>query len=131
MRQDAESAGPQWANLADSRVTQVGRMLRRMRIDELPQLWNIMVGDMAFVGPRPERPEFVARLELGIPFYRQRHLIKPGLTGWAQICFPYGASEGDAREKLSYDFYYLKNMSIPLDLQIVLQTIGAVAKGSR
>jgi lipopolysaccharide/colanic/teichoic acid biosynthesis glycosyltransferase len=106
-------------------------MLRRMRIDELPQLWNIMVGDMAFVGPRPERPEFVARLELGIPFYRQRHLIKPGLTGWAQICFPYGASEGDAREKLSYDFYYLKNMSIPLDLQIVLQTIGAVAKGSR
>ena len=102
-----------------------------MRIDEIPQLWNILCGEMALVGPRPERPEFVSKLTQTIPFYRQRHLIKPGLTGWAQICYRYGSSEDDAREKLSYDFYYLKNASLLLDFQICLQTISEVTRGSR
>jgi len=131
MRVNAEASGAQWASPSDSRVTRIGRLLRRSRIDELPQLWNIICGEMSVVGPRPERPEFVERLEKAVPYYRQRHSIKPGLTGWAQINFPYGASEEDAREKISYDFYYLKNASFLLDFQIVLQTIGAVAKGSR
>jgi len=131
MRVDSEVSGPQWATLNDSRVTRVGWILRKTRIDELPQLWNIICGEMALVGPRPERPEFVEKLAAEIPFYSQRHLIKPGLTGWAQICFPYGASKEDAIEKLSYDLYYLKNATLLLDLQIMMQTIGAVAKGSR
>lgn len=131
MHLGAEANGAQWAKLEDARVTFVGKFLRKTRIDEIPQFWNIIKGDMAFVGPRPERPEFVEILAERIPYYRQRHLIKPGLTGWAQICYPYGASEEDAREKLSYDLYYLKNVSFLLDLQIVLQTIGAIAKGSR
>jgi exopolysaccharide biosynthesis polyprenyl glycosylphosphotransferase len=131
MRVDSEVAGPQWAKVNDERVTRIGRFLRRTRIDELPQLWNVLRGDMAFVGPRPERPEFVERLAATIPFYRQRHLIKPGITGWAQICFPYGASREDAIEKLSYDLYYLKNASLLLDVQIMMQTLTAVARGSR
>lgn len=131
MRMDAENAGVKWAMPGDSRITWVGKFLRKTRIDELPQFWNILKGDMALVGPRPERPEFVDVLAAHIPFYMQRHLIKPGLTGWAQLCYPYGASEADAREKLGYDFFYLKNVSFVLDLQILLQTVGAFAKGAR
>lgn len=131
MRLNSEIDGPQWAKASDPRVTRVGRILRKMRIDEIPQLWNILCGEMALVGPRPERPEFVSKLTQTIPFYRQRHLIKPGLTGWAQICYRYGSSEDDAREKLSYDLYYLKNASLLLDFQICLQTISEVTRGSR
>jgi len=131
MRVGSECGGAQWAKTRDPRVTRIGRVLRKSRIDEIPQFWNILRGDMALIGPRPERPEFVDRLTQTIPFYRQRHLLKPGLTGWAQICYRYGSSEADAREKLSYDLYYLKNASLLLDLQILLQTIGAVARGSR
>ncbi|MGC4073538.1 MAG: exopolysaccharide biosynthesis polyprenyl glycosylphosphotransferase [Nibricoccus sp.] len=131
MRVDSEMRGPEWAKVKDPRVTAIGRLLRLTRIDELPQFWNILVGDMSFIGPRPERPEFVEQLAAVIPYYRQRHLIKPGLTGWAQICYRYGASTEDSREKLSYDLYYLKNASWMLDIQIVLQTIGAIAKGAR
>lgn len=131
MRLDSEKGGPQWASVSDARVTFVGRILRRTRIDELPQFWNILRGEMAFVGPRPERPEFVEQLAREIPYYKQRHLVKPGLTGWAQICYPYGASIQDAWNKLSYDFYYMKNSSLILDLQILLQTIGAVSRGAR
>jgi exopolysaccharide biosynthesis polyprenyl glycosylphosphotransferase len=131
MRVDSEKHGAQWAKVKDPRVTFVGVILRKTRIDELPQFWNILVGDMSFVGPRPERPEFVEKLAVSIPYYRQRHLVKPGLTGWAQICYRYGASEEDAREKLSYDLYYLKNASWALDLQIMMQTVGAIAKGAR
>jgi exopolysaccharide biosynthesis polyprenyl glycosylphosphotransferase len=131
MRTDAERDGAKWAVQGDMRVTQVGRILRRTRIDELPQFWNVLVGDMSMIGPRPERPEFIRQLEAEIPFYLQRHWIKPGITGWAQINYPYGASIRDAREKLSYDLYYLKNASLLLDLHIALRTIGAVMKGSR
>lgn len=131
MRPDAEQGGPKWAAIADSRVTVIGRVLRKTRIDELPQFWNILRGDMTFVGPRPERPEFVEQLAAEIPYYKQRHLVKPGLTGWAQICYPYGASTQDSWNKLSYDFYYIKNSSLTLDLQILLQTVGAISRGSR
>ncbi len=131
MRIDAESSGPQWAKAGDSRVTRIGRILRKTRVDELPQFWNILRGDMALVGPRPERPEFVEQLAAEIPFYRHRHLVKPGLTGWAQICYPYGASTKDAWNKLSYDFYYMKNFSLLLDFQILLQTVGAASRGAR
>lgn len=131
MRVDSEQSGPQWAKAKDSRVTRIGRILRQSRIDELPQFWNILCGEMAFVGPRPERPEFTSLLAAEIPFYRQRHLVKPGLTGWAQICYPYGASSKDAWHKLSYDLYYIKNLSLTLDLQILVQTFGAVSRGAR
>jgi exopolysaccharide biosynthesis polyprenyl glycosylphosphotransferase len=127
MRADAESStGAVWARLNDDRVTKVGRFLRRTRLDELPQLWNILVGDMSLIGPRPERPEFVEKLTHAIPFYGQRHVIRPGLTGWAQVRYTYGASIEDAMEKLQYDLYYLKNMSIPLDLVIVFETLKTV-----
>jgi exopolysaccharide biosynthesis polyprenyl glycosylphosphotransferase len=131
MRTDSEKNGAEWAKVKDPRVTFVGKILRKTRIDEIPQFWNILLGEMSFIGPRPERPEFVEKLAASVPYYRQRHLVKPGLTGWAQICYRYGASEEDAREKLSYDLYYLKNASWTLDLQIVMQTIGAIAKGAR
>lgn len=131
MRCDAEKDGARWADKNDSRVTRVGRFLRKSRLDELPQLWNILRGDMSLVGPRPERPEFVERLSLELPHYRQRHLIKPGLTGWAQIQFGYGASVADARRKLCYDLYYLKHRSIDLDASIVIRTIGTFLVGSR
>lgn len=131
MRVDAEAAGAQWAREKDPRVTAIGRILRKTRVDEVPQFWNILRGDMALVGPRPERPEFVEQLARTIPFYAQRHLVKPGLTGWAQICYPYGASEEDVRQKLSFDLYYLKNASLILDVQIMLQTVSAMARGSR
>ncbi len=130
MRQDAESDGvARWAEANDARVTRVGRVIRRLRIDELPQLFNILRGDMGFVGPRPERPEFVRQLAATIPFYAERHRIKPGLTGWAQLRYHYGASEEDAAEKLQFDLYYLKNHSLFLDLLILLQTVEVVVFG--
>jgi sugar transferase (PEP-CTERM system associated) len=128
MRQDAEaSTGPVWASKnGDPRVTMVGHLLRRSRLDELPQLWNILKGDMSLVGPRPERPEFVSELTKTIPFYGQRHVVRPGLTGWAQVRYTYGASEEDALQKLQYDLFYIKHMSLPLDLLILLSTIKTV-----
>lgn len=126
MRQDAEKNGAIWATQNDARVTRVGRFIRKVRIDELPQLWNVIRGDMSFIGPRPERMEFVRQLETKIPYYALRHTVKPGLTGWAQVCYPYGASEEDSRHKLEYDLYYIKNMSILLDIKIILKTIGVV-----
>ena len=128
MRQDAEAGtGPVWASKAgDPRVTIIGRILRRTRIDELPQLWNVLKGDMSFVGPRPERPEFVSELTQEIPFYGQRHVVRPGVTGWAQVRYTYGASREDALEKLQYDLFYIKNLSIALDLYIILETVKTV-----
>jgi sugar transferase (PEP-CTERM system associated) len=127
MGTNAEAAtGPVWSAKNDSRVTPVGRFLRRARLDEIPQLWNVLRGDMSFVGPRPERPTFVEELTTKIPFYGQRHVVKPGLTGWAQIRYTYGASVEDAIEKLQYDLYYIKNLSLSLDLVIVLETIKTV-----
>ena len=122
-----------WAEENDSRITRVGSVLRKGRLDELPQLFNVLKGDMSFVGPRPERPEFVAQLAEKIPYYEERHRVKPGLTGWAQISYPYGNSEEDALEKLQYDLYYVKNFSIFLDLLILLQTAEVVllGKGAR
>jgi sugar transferase (PEP-CTERM system associated) len=131
MRLDAEKDGPQWAKGRDDRVTWVGRILRRTRLDEVPQFWNILCGEMSIVGPRPERPEFVEQLAREIPFYNQRHLVKPGLTGWAQINYPYGAGTDDALNKLKYDLYYIKHSSPGLDLQVILRTIGALMKGAR
>ena len=133
MRQDAEKDGAVWAQKNDNRVTPFGRFMRKVRIDELPQIWNILNGDMSFIGPRPERMTFVRQLEKHIPYYNLRHTVKPGLTGWAQVCYPYGASEDDARRKLEYDLYYIKNMSILLDIKIILKTIGVVLfpKGAR
>ncbi len=126
MRVDAESAGVAWAAVADKRITRFGRFLRHTRIDELAQLWNVLRGDMSFVGPRPERPEFVDMLANHLPLYRERHAAKAGLTGWAQINYPYGASIDDSRSKLSYDLYYVKNFSIFLDVLIILQTLRVV-----
>ncbi len=126
MRPDAECQGAVWAASGDARVTRVGRFLRRSRIDEIPQLFNVLRGDMSLVGPRPERPEFVARLAEAIPLYHERHMVKAGLTGWAQVNYPYGASIDDARSKLSYDLYYVKNFSVLFDLLIVLQTFRVV-----
>lgn len=126
MRVDAESDGPRWASENDSRVTVVGSLIRRTRLDELPQLYNILKGEMSFVGPRPERPEFTRELRNSIPYYSERHRVKPGLTGWAQIRYPYGASQDDAVKKLQYDLYYVKNYSIFLDLLILFQTAEVV-----
>jgi sugar transferase (PEP-CTERM system associated) len=127
MAVDAEAqSGPVWSRPNDVRVTPVGRLLRRTRLDEIPQLWNVLRGEMSFVGPRPERPSFVEQLTASIPFYPQRHVVKPGLTGWAQVRYTYGASVEDAIEKLQYDLYYIKNLSIALDLVIVLDTIKIV-----
>jgi sugar transferase (PEP-CTERM system associated) len=134
MRPDAESDGrPRWAATNDDRVTRVGRFIRKVRIDELPQLFNVLVGQMSFVGPRPERPEFVGQLSESIPYYDVRHAVKPGITGWAQLCFPYGASEQDALEKLQYDLYYVKNHSLVFDVLILLQTVEVILfnKGAR
>jgi sugar transferase (PEP-CTERM system associated) len=129
MRTDAEKNGAVWARESDNRVTRVGRIIRKLRIDELPQFFNVLRGEMSFIGPRPERPEFVRLLEQEIPFYSQRHLVKPGLTGWAQIRYPYGASVKDAMEKLQYDLYYIKNQSPVLDLIILFETIRIVIFG--
>lgn len=131
MRANAEQNGARWAKANDDRITRVGRFLRQSRLDELPQLWNILRGDMSLVGPRPERPEFVEKLAEVIPHYRQRHLIKPGLTGWAQIRFRYGASVQDAHRKLCYDLYYLKHRSIDLDTAIIIRTVGSFLLGAR
>jgi exopolysaccharide biosynthesis polyprenyl glycosylphosphotransferase len=131
---DAEAAGaPRWATAGDARVTRVGRIIRLSRIDELPQVLNVLRGDMSLVGPRPERPEFVAQLEEAIPHYAERAMVKPGITGWAQVNYPYGASVEDAREKLSYDLYYVKRRSLFLDLLIVIATVRVVLfqEGSR
>lgn len=123
---NAEKNKPQWADENDPRVTRIGSFLRKTRLDELPQLWNVLRGEMSFIGPRPERPEFVSMLEREIPFYAMRHIITPGLTGWAQINFPYGASKEDALEKLQYDLYYIKHRSFILDILILLRTIVVV-----
>ncbi len=129
MRQDAEKEGAQWAKVKDSRVTKVGSFIRATRIDELPQLVNVLRGEMSFIGPRPERPEFMDRLEAEIPFYNLRHILKPGVTGWAQVMYPYGASVEDAKEKLQYELYYIKNYSLLLDATIVLKTVRVVLFG--
>ncbi|MGD9169438.1 MAG: TIGR03013 family PEP-CTERM/XrtA system glycosyltransferase [Candidatus Thiodiazotropha sp.] len=130
MRTDAEADGvARWASKNDSRITQLGGFLRKTRLDELPQIYNILNGDMSLVGPRPERPEFVLQLSNDIPYYLQRHWVKPGLTGWAQLLYPYGASEEDAKRKLEYDLYYVKNASTMLDFIILLQTIEVVLLG--
>ncbi|HMG73873.1 MAG TPA: TIGR03013 family XrtA/PEP-CTERM system glycosyltransferase [Pyrinomonadaceae bacterium] len=129
MRVDAEKNGPVWAQAEDKRTTRVGRIIRKIRVDEIPQFWNILRGDMNFVGPRPERPHFIAQLAQEIPFYEQRHLIAPGLTGWAQIKYPYGASIDDARKKLEYDLYYIKNQSITLDATIMFETVKTILLG--
>ena len=128
MRPDAESDGHAWAVPGDPRVTQVGRFLRRTHLDELPQLWNIFLGDMSIVGPRPERPEFVEELINEIPYYDERHLVKPGLTGWAQVKYRYGCSIEDAKRKLFLDLYYIKHMSTELDLVIIFRTLGILFK---
>lgn len=129
MAKNAESNGAQWASANDARVTFVGKWIRLTRIDELPQLWNVIKGDMSFIGPRPERPEFNVQLEEKIPFYRLRHLVRPGITGWAQVMYPYGASIEDSKQKLQFDLYYIKNFSFLLDLQIVFKTIQVVLFG--
>jgi sugar transferase (PEP-CTERM system associated) len=125
----AETQGAQWAKKNDLRITRVGRWIRLFRIDELPQIWNVFLGDMSLIGPRPERPEFVKDLEVAIPYYSTRHSVRPGITGWAQVNFHYGASVDDARRKLEYDLYYIKNMSIFLDLKIILRTVGVILLG--
>jgi lipopolysaccharide/colanic/teichoic acid biosynthesis glycosyltransferase len=127
MRADAEAAtGPVWAKKDDSRVTRIGRFIRKVRLDELPQFINVLKGDMSFVGPRPERPHFVEQLSEKIPYYNQRHTVKPGITGWAQVKYHYGGSIDDTLEKLQYDLYYIKHMSVSLDLLIIFQTVKIV-----
>jgi lipopolysaccharide/colanic/teichoic acid biosynthesis glycosyltransferase len=128
MRTDAEAkSGAVWSKAGDPRVTPVGRFLRRTRLDELPQLWNVIKGDMSFVGPRPERPEFVTELTKEIPFYGQRHAVRPGLTGWAQVRHSYGSNAQDALHKLQYDLFYIKHVSVAFDLFIILETLKTVA----
>ena len=130
MREDAEAAsGPRWAGDHDPRVTPVGKFLRASRLDEIPQLWCVLKGDMAFVGPRPERPEFIEMLSKEIPYYGVRHMVRPGITGWAQVKYKYGSTVEDAREKLQYDLFYIKNASIGLDLLIMFQTVKTVLLG--
>lgn len=122
----AEVGGAQWTKKGDSRITKIGGFLRKTRLDELPQFWNILKGDMSFVGPRPERPEFVSKLEKQILYYNIRHLVRPGLTGWAQINFEYGDSVEDARIKLQYDIYYAKKRSLTLDIAIIVKTVKTI-----
>jgi sugar transferase (PEP-CTERM system associated) len=129
MRADAESGTPIWAKDKDDRVTRVGRLIRLTRLDELPQLWNVLKGDMSFVGPRPERPFFVEQLAAAIPFYMERHSVKPGVTGWAQVKYRYGSSIADATEKLRYDLYYIKHLSIVFDLTIMIDTVKVILSG--
>ena len=130
MKVDAEEEGrPVWAAQDDDRVTVVGRIIRKIRVDEIPQFWNILKGEMSFIGPRPERPHFVSQLAREIPYYEHRHLVAPGLTGWAQIKYPYGASVEEARKKLEYDLYYIKNHSLTLDIIILLETVKTILFG--
>ena len=131
MKKDAENDGAVWANKKDSRITHVGKFLRKWRIDEIPQFWNIIIGDMSIVGPRPERPEFQEQLKKDVPHWNCRHLVKPGLTGWAQIQFEYASDLKSSEEKLAYDLYYIKHASIIFDIQIILSTLRSIAKGSR
>jgi len=133
MYMDAEENGPEWARVNDERITRMGRIIRNMRLDEIPQILNVLKGDMSFVGPRPERPFFVDKLINELPFYSERHVIQPGITGWAQIRYRYGASEEDALQKLKYDLYYIKHMSTILDLIIIFETVKIVllGKGAR
>ena len=131
MDQNAEAkSGPVWAQKNDSRITPIGKIMRLTRVDEIPQFLNILGGQMSFVGPRPERPHFVDQLKQDIPFYPLRHTVKPGLTGWAQVCHPYGASIEDAQEKLRYDLYYIKNMSLLFDVNIMLRTVSVILRGT-
>ena len=129
MTTDAEKNGPQWASKNDNRVTRWGKIMRATRIDELPQLWNVLRGEMSFVGPRPEREYFIQQLEKEIPYYNLRHTVKPGLTGWAQVMYPYGASVEDAYRKLQYDLYYIKHHDIIFDIKVLLKTITIVIFG--
>jgi exopolysaccharide biosynthesis polyprenyl glycosylphosphotransferase len=129
MYQDAEKRGAQWASERDPRITRIGRWLRILRVDELPQIWNVLRGDMSLIGPRPERPEFDIKLAESIPYYNLRYLVKPGITGWAQVMYPYGASIEDAYEKFAYDLYYIKNFSFWLDIAITLKTVRVVLLG--
>lgn len=129
MKINAEENGAQWASINDPRITKFGKILRKTRLDEIPQFINIINGDMSLIGPRPERPEFIETLEKQIPFYNQRLLIKPGLSGWAQINYPYGNTIDDAIEKLEYDLYYIKNRNFALDISIILKTLDAIIKG--
>ncbi|MFM2083050.1 MAG: hypothetical protein RL380_1741, partial [Verrucomicrobiota bacterium] len=130
MRVDAEAPDTAvWAQAHDPRAIRGGNFLRKYRIDELPQLWNVLRGEMSFVGPRPERPEFITELARQIPYYQERVLVQPGITGWAQVNYPYGASVEDARRKLEYDLYYAKNMSVFLDIFILLDTVRIILRG--
>jgi sugar transferase (PEP-CTERM system associated) len=129
MHADAEHGTPVWAKRNDRRVTRVGRFIRRARLDELPQLWNVLRGDMSFVGPRPERPYFVERLAAVVPYYTERHSVRPGVTGWAQVKYRYGCSAEDGMEKLRYDLYYIKHQSVVFDLTIALDTVKVVISG--
>jgi len=129
MRPDAEKHGAQWADKNDNRVTKIGAFIRKYRIDELPQLINVVKGDMSFIGPRPERPEFVEKLIKEVPYYEQRHNVKPGLAGWAQLNYPYGASVNDSLEKLKFDLYYVKHQSLLLDLLILVRTVEIILFG--
>jgi lipopolysaccharide/colanic/teichoic acid biosynthesis glycosyltransferase len=134
MSEDAESDGVAvWATENDSRITRVGNFLRNSRLDELPQVLNVLAGQMSVVGPRPERPEFVDELQENVPYYAERHVVRPGVTGWAQLKYSYGASEEDAIEKLQYDLYYIKNQTVMLDIMVILQTVEVVlwGKGAR
>lgn len=129
MYQDAEKRGAQWASTKDPRITRIGKLIRLTRIDELPQLWNVLTGEMSLIGPRPERPEFDIELRQQIPYYDIRYLVKPGITGWAQVRYPYGASVEDAYQKVAYDLYYIKNYSLLLDIAIVLKTLRVIFLG--
>jgi exopolysaccharide biosynthesis polyprenyl glycosylphosphotransferase len=133
MRNDAEENGPKWAAINDDRITRVGRFIRKYRLDEIPQMINVLKGDMSFIGPRPERPIFVDKFAREIPYYPQRHVVRPGISGWAQIRYPYGASKEDALEKLKYDLYYIRHFSIFFDISIILETgkVVLLGKGSR
>ena len=133
MRNDAEENGPKWAAINDDRITRVGRFIRKYRLDEIPQMINVLKGDMSFIGPRPERPIFVDKFAKEIPYYPQRHVVKPGISGWAQIRYPYGASKEDALGKLKYDLYYTRHFSIFFDISIILETgkVVLLDKGSR
>jgi lipopolysaccharide/colanic/teichoic acid biosynthesis glycosyltransferase len=126
MSQDAEKNGAQWAKKNDCRVTGLGRFMRKTRLDEIPQLWNVLKGEMGFVGPRPERPEFVEWLKSEIPYYELRHIIRPGLTGWAQVRYGYGSTLEETKQKLEYDLYYVKHMSVGLDLLVVFETVKTI-----
>jgi sugar transferase (PEP-CTERM system associated) len=128
MRTDAEATGAKWATKNDPRVTKIGMFMRKTRLDELPQLWNVLCGDMGFVGPRPERPEFVPMLVEKIPYFELRHMIRPGLTGWAQVRYGYGATLAEAREKLEFDLYYIKHMALGLDLLIMFETVKTIIR---